>query len=80
VVSALMVIGYKKTESVGRQSPNMKRVSLEYQALFEAQMGSLNCSDLKAKYYNDRVKCNEVIMKAAELLDTVMVEENDNES
>lgn len=45
---------------------------------FTKEMGTIDCSDLKAKYRNDEIKCNLVIFKAGEILDRIVEREGLN--
>ncbi len=72
VASALMVIGYMNTETVAHQSPEVRAMAIEFQEKFIESMGSVDCSDLKDRYFKDEIGCKRVIEEAARLLDTVV--------
>lgn len=53
----------------GHESGRIKALEKEFIETFTQEMGSIDCSSLKAKYRNDEIKCNLVIFKAGEILD-----------
>lgn len=74
VASALMVIGYMKTETVAHQSPEVKAMAIAFQEAYIHVMGSINCSDLKEQYFDESDGCKKVILAAAKVLDGLVKE------
>lgn len=72
VASALMVIGYLKTEKVAHQSPQVKAMAIEFQEKYIEAMGSISCHALKDQHFDDQVGCKHVILAAAKLLDEMV--------
>ena len=72
VASALMVIGYMNTETVAHKSPEVRAMAIEFQEKFIESMGSVDCSDLKDRYFKEEIGCKRVIEEAARLLDSVV--------
>lgn len=68
-VMALSKIYVKK---VAHQS-NIKEITTEFLGKYEKEMGSLNCAKLKEEYRTDELKCKLVILKAAEILDEIVL-------
>ena len=76
----------------GKKYPNLPKLDLiqiqkeswkeflekEFIETFTKEMGTIDCSDLKAKYRNDEIKCNLVIFKAGEILDRIVEREGLN--
>ena len=79
VVSALMVLGQMTTESVEHKSPVVRVKATEFQECFERSMGSVDCKYLKETYYNNTTHCDQVVLKAAALLDEFVVKGLANE-
>jgi hypothetical protein len=38
-------------------------------------MGEIDCAPLKARYRTEQIKCRDVILKAAEILDAIVARE-----
>ena len=62
----------------GHESGRIKALEKEFIETFTKEMGTIDCSDLKAKYRNDEIKCNLVIFKAGEILDRIVEREGLN--
>lgn len=70
---AIMVLSKLYVEEVAHQS-EIKEITAEFLERYEKNMGSLNCAVLKEKYRTEELKCYHVILKAAEILDKMVLE------
>jgi len=73
LTGGVMVLGKIFVESVAHQS-NIKEITTEFLEAFEKEMGSMNCAALKKEYRTEELKCHHVIVKAAEVLDKIILE------
>jgi len=66
---AIMVLSHYCVDDVAHKSPELKPAIQELLADYEAEMGSIRCTELKEKYRTPEKKCFVVIDTAARLLD-----------
>lgn len=74
----VMVLSSLYVSRNGHESGRIKALEKEFIETFTKEMGTIDCSDLKAKYRNDEIKCNLVIFKAGEILDRIVEREGLN--
>jgi len=77
ITGSLMVLGYMFVNDHSHQSPEMKEVYKELFARFENQLGDVHCKPLKDRYHTEEKKCYDIVLKGAEILDTIIAEERD---
>ncbi len=51
-------------------TPGFKAICAEYVALFEKEVGSVSCRELKKKYLKEGKRCQETVERNAALLET----------
>lgn len=77
ITGSLAVLSLLFTKDRGHISPKVKELSKEFFNEYYMMMGTDNCSDLKAKYKNDEIRCWKMIEAAAEVLDKIVLREKD---
>jgi C_GCAxxG_C_C family probable redox protein len=77
LTASVMVLSMLFTENTGHQSPRLKPLTQELFTEYKAAMESINCSELKALHYTPEVKCKNVIVAAAGILDKIVTREID---
>lgn len=75
ITGGVMVLSSLYVSRNGHESGRIKALEKEFIETFTKEMGTIDCSDLKAKYRNDEIKCNLVIFKAGEILDRIVERE-----
>ena len=78
ITGGVMVLSSLYVSRNGHESGRIKALEKEFIETFTKEMGTIDCSDLKAKYRNDEIKCNLVIFKAGEILDRIVEREGLN--
>lgn len=73
ITGGVMVLSSLYVSRNGHESGRIKALEKEFIETFTKEMGTIDCSDLKAKYRNDEIKCNLVIFKAGEILDLSLI-------
>lgn len=74
LTGGIMVLSKLFVDEVAHQS-NIKEITQKFFARFEKEMGSIGCTQLKADYRTEELKCHRVILKGAEILDELIMEE-----
>ena len=74
VTASIMVLGLKTTETVAHQSDNLKPIVQEFISEYEKEMNSIICAPLKLSFRTEEKGCSIVIIKAAEVLDRLMLQ------
>ncbi len=69
---AIAVISHMFVKDDAHKSDILKPISQEYLEGFNRKMGSIQCKDLKEKYYDDETGCSYIIITAAEMLDEII--------
>ena len=72
LTGAVMVLSKIHVTDVAHNS-NIKEITTEFLEDFRKEMGSLNCDELKKEYRTEELKCHHVIVKAAEILDKMIL-------
>jgi len=75
VTGAIMVLSHLYVKQNSHESKRIKELEGEFIASFNNELGFTDCKSLKEKYRNDKVKCNPIIFKAAEILDAMVERE-----
>ena len=75
LTGAIMVLSHLYVKQNSHESTRIKELESEFINAFQKELGFSDCKNLKATYRNDEVKCNPIIFKAAEILDTIVERE-----
>lgn len=74
LTGAIMVLSHAFVKEVAHEGELIKNTTRQYLEEFKHEMSSIDCSILKNLYRTDDKKCNEIILKAAQILDKVYTE------
>lgn len=77
LTGAIMVLGKLYVKDRAHESAKIKELTKELFERYRREMRETDCAPLKAKCRNDEVKCRPVILKAAEILDKIVVARED---
>ena len=72
LTASIMVLGKLFVQEKAHENTQIKDLTRELFSLYEQDMGDIDCAPLKEKYRTEEVKCNNVIIKAAEVLDEIV--------
>jgi len=72
LTGAVMVVGRLFTRDCGHESPRVKELCSRFLEAYRAEMGSIDCAPLKARYRTEELKCRPVVLKAARLLEELI--------
>ena len=72
---AIMVLSHLYVKQNAHESTRIKELGKEFFARLQEEMEFTDCKNLKAKYRHGEGKCNPIIFKAAEILDTIVERE-----
>jgi C_GCAxxG_C_C family probable redox protein len=61
----------------GHESPKIKNLSKEFFDEYHKELGTNNCTELKAKYKNDDIRCWTMVEVAVDILDKIVLREKD---
>jgi C_GCAxxG_C_C family probable redox protein len=75
LTGSVMVIGRMYTEDRAHASPRVKELAIALIERFRREMGEIDCTPLKEKYRTEELKCRRVILKAAQILEDIILEE-----
>jgi len=75
LTAAIMVLGKLFVKKSAHESSKIKELTLELFKEYEMAMGTIDCAPLKNKYRTKELKCRNVIIKAAEVLDRIVERE-----
>ena len=75
LTGATMVLGKLFIRDRAHESSKIKELTKELLDTYQQEMGMIDCAPLKAKYRNEEIKCQLVILKAAEVLDRIVARE-----
>lgn len=76
LTAAVMVLGLLFVKDNAHESSRIKNLTQELLNTYHTEMGDIDCGPLKAKYRTEELKCKNVILKAAQILDTIVKREN----
>jgi C_GCAxxG_C_C family probable redox protein len=74
LTGAVMVLGRLFTRDRGHQSPRVKELCIRFLEAYRARMGSIDCAPLKARYRSEELKCREVVLQSARILEELIQE------
>jgi len=74
LTASVMVLSNKYVENIAHESDKIKLINQQLFRKFLEEMNSIQCSYLKRTYRREDIGCFHVILKAAEILDSLMEE------
>lgn len=77
LTASIMVLSRLFVVKNAHESTRIKELTKEFLELYTREMGNINCASLKVKYRTEEMKCHLVILKAAEILGTMIRRELD---
>ena len=72
---AIMALGALFVKERAHESDTVKRLTIELLERYRAKMGEIDCTPLKEKYRTDALKCRDIILEAASILDDIVARE-----
>ena len=75
VTASLMVLGFMFVEEHAHQSPEIKDLCKELFDRYTKELGNFDCKPLKEEYRTEEKKCYNIILKGAEILDSIVTSE-----
>ena len=75
LTGALMVLGKLFVKEKAHDIYRIGRLSREFFKEYGKEMGYIDCTPLKKEYRTEEEKCNNVILKAAQILDRIVKRE-----
>jgi C_GCAxxG_C_C family probable redox protein len=75
LTASIMVLGKLFVKERAHESEKIKELTKELFDEYEKKMGSIDCEPLKEMYRTEELKCSNVIIKAAEVLDKIVLRE-----
>jgi len=75
LTASIMVLGKLFVKNSAHESSRIKELTKEFLTSYQKEMGSIECAPLKAKYRTDAIKCRDIILKAAQILDSIVARE-----
>ncbi len=76
LTAGTMVLSNLFVKNVAHENSVIKEQTSDYLNIFIKEMNSINCYKLKEMYRTDDKKCNDIILKSAEILDTIYKNKN----
>ncbi|MEN6316759.1 MAG: C-GCAxxG-C-C family (seleno)protein [Clostridiaceae bacterium] len=75
LTASIMVLGKLFVRDRAHESTRIKELTRELFQKYSEEMGSIDCAPLKEKHRTEELKCRNVILKAAEILDRIVERE-----
>jgi C_GCAxxG_C_C family probable redox protein len=75
LTASIMVLGKLFVKNNAHESNRIKDLTVELFEEYKKEMGTIDCAPLKKKYRTEELKCRDVILKAAEVLDRIVKRE-----
>ena len=75
LAGSIMVLGRLFVKERAHESTRIKDLTKELFESYRRAMGEIDCAPLKEKYRTEEYKCRDVILKAAEILDGIVLRE-----
>jgi len=75
LTASIMVLGKLFVKERAHESTKIKELTKELFEEYKKEMGSIDCAPLKEKYRTEELKCRNIIIKAAEILDRIVERE-----
>lgn len=77
LTASVMVLSKLFVKNNAHESTRIKELSQELFSRYTGSMGDMDCVPLKALHRTEELKCKNVILKAAEILDDMVSREKD---
>lgn len=75
LTASIMVLGRLFVKDRAHESTRIKELTKELFEEYRKEMVSIDCAPLKERYRTEELKCRNVILKAAEVLDRIVERE-----
>ena len=75
LTASIMVLGRLVVKERAHESTRIKELTKELFEEYRKEMDSIDCAPLKEKHRTEELKCRNVIVKAAEVLDRIVERE-----
>lgn len=75
ITASVMVLGQLFVKEKAHEGTRIKELTQEFIQRYQQEMGQIMCNALKAKYRSEELKCQLVLLKAAEILDSIVLRE-----
>lgn len=75
ITGPIMVLSHLYVKQRSHESSRIKDLEKEFIDKFETSLGFSDCKSLKAKYRTPEKGCDDIIFKAAEILDEIVLRE-----
>ncbi len=78
LTASIMVLGRLFVKDLAHESTKIKDLTKELLESYAKEMGDIDCAPLKEKYRTEEIKCRDIIVKAAQILDGIIARERDS--
>ena len=75
LAGAVMVLGVLFVKERAHESKKIKELTTELIDRYKGKMGEIDCVPLKNSFCNDEIKCRNIILEAAKILDEIVARE-----
>lgn len=75
LTASIMVLGILFVKNNAHESTRIKELTKELLESFRTEMADIDCAPLKAKYRTEEIQCRDIILKAAQILDEIVLRE-----
>ncbi len=75
LTGAVMVLGRIFAKDKGHDTPRLEELCAEFLEEYRSQMGDIDCTPLKERYRSEELKCRRVVLKSAEILESMIEKE-----
>ena len=75
LTASIMVLSYMFVNEKAHESTKIKDLSKELLDRYEQEMGNIECKPLKDAHRTEEIKCKNVILAAAKILDEIIIRE-----
>ncbi len=75
LTASIMVLGLLFVKKNAHESTKIKDLTQELLNTYQQEMGDIDCGPLKANHRTEEIKCKNVILKAAQILDKIIKKE-----
>lgn len=75
LTASIMVLGKLFVKNNAHESTRIKELTKELFDEYKKKMGTIDCAPLKEKYRTEELKCKNVVLAAAEVLDRIVKRE-----
>lgn len=75
LTASIMVLGKLFVNERAHESAKIKELTKELFSEYKKEMGTIDCAPLKEKHRTEELKCRNIIVKAAEILDRIVERE-----